>query len=286
MSDIWNVFDEKICLTLKSTPERRRSAVEEAKKVGLNNFKFFYGSTPRDERVKNAFRKNKVFEYPNCWRCNRPMCGCENNILTPEQIACFVSYQRIFESAVKSNSNIFLVFEDDIEFETYAQEVGTKIFNREYFDYLKFYENLPVLFSLGQGYFGKGAKEKRGYNGGNIRIADGDLSECNVLFAFNKTFAKLALTLLDTYTMTSDIYIHNFLGQRCIHWSLFPRIAHDKSWSTGDFQSQIHPKEVFANNKNVPQHLRDDEKRRLKTHIKRVESAQQYKEYIDRYLNN
>ena len=281
----WDSFDEKICLTLKTTPERKKAAEAEFKKVNLSDVDFFYGCLPGDEIVKNAFREGKVHAFPSCWRCGEDKCGCENNILVPAQIACFMSYVKIFEHAANSDSYTFLIMEDDIEFESYCNEVGEQVFQRDKLEAMHFYSEFPCLLSLGQNYFGKGHIGTRHYNN-NIRWADGDLSECNVMFAFNKPYAKLALRFLKKFTMTSDIYIHNFLGTRCVHWSLFPRLSHDKSWSLGTVKSTIHPKQVLVDNKNLPMKMRLAEKQRMVKHTKRVESEAQYNKYIQDYLKD
>ena len=281
----WDSFDRKICLTLKHTRDRRKEAERECKKVGLSDVEFFYGVTPKDEAVKDAYRQKKVVEYPSCWRCGQDRCECSNNILIPSQVACFISYLNIFEMAVESDDYTFMVFEDDIEFETYFKDVAARTLTKQKLEPMHFYSEFPCLLSLGQGYYGKGHIGTRAFRD-NIRWADGDLSECNVMFAFNKPFAKLALRFMRKFTMTSDIYIHNFLGTRSIHWSLFPRIAHDKSWSTGTVKSEIHPKQLYVDNVQLSLKERLDEKRRLLKHVKRVSTREEYDKYIEEYLKD
>lgn len=280
-------FDKTFCLTLERTKGRQERAVEELKKIGIKDFTFFYGATPDHEEVKNAFRNGLVAKYPSCFRCQRPKCNCENNFMTPEQVACFVSYMRIFYyiAELKTNDNTFLLVEDDVEFEDYALEALEKSFEGDNPLSLGLTTELPAFLSLGQNYMPRAPKEKRVYDG-VVRWNNHTAEPCNVTFAFNKAFAKLAVHQFRGYITTSDLYIHQFLHKRSLHHTLEPRISHDMSWSTGEFKSTIHPKTNYTKFPGRNKEEIKDEALRIKSHKKRVNSEEEYNQFLEEYLNN
>jgi GR25 family glycosyltransferase involved in LPS biosynthesis len=279
---MWDQFEEKYVLTLRSETNRHVHIIRELQKVGLHDYVFVYGVTPEDEEVKEAYRQKKVSAYPPCFRCGQNSCACENNILIPSQIACFISYKKLFERAVNSLSGTFLVMEDDVEFEDYAKELAERAFNKKMMETLKFDTKFPVLMSLGQNYFGNAPKESRVYKKHHW-IAH-DPSCCNVTFAFNRAYAKLFLDSLHRYTTTSDIFIHDVLNRHCNHYTLNPRISHDLSWSTGDMKSTIHPKKVFIENDAHSFEERESELNRYEHHIQRVNTKEEYHSFLANYL--
>lgn len=282
---LWDSFDKVYCLTLKDNILRQESAKKNLSIAEIDNYEFFYGSTPDEEEIKEVYRKKQLLQYPVCFRCRRTRCNCKNNILIPAQIACFRSFMRIFETASKSRKyKTFLVVEDDIEFESYFKELALSALNREYLESLHLFSNLPTLLSMGQGYCHPAPKITRKWKD-RFLWNEFDVSECNVMFAFNKAFANLACTLFKRYETTSDIYIHRYLGSKCIHYSLFPRIAHDLSWSTGQLPSMIHPKKIyFTQNHSIKD--KQKEIKRYKNHIKRCNTPEEYAKFVSDYVNN
>ena len=283
--NLWESFDQVYCLTMKDNTLRQESAKKNLAKVNIKNYQFFYGSSPEDEEIKDVYRNKQLIQFPLCFRCKKTECKCENNILIPSQIACFRSYMRIFETVLSSSfsGRTFLVVEDDIEFETYTKQLAERALNWNVLESHHFFSNLPVLLSMGQGYFGLAPKTSRLWREHYI-WHEKDKTECNVMFGFNRAFAELAVRLFDRYEMTADTYIHRFLADNCIHYSLFPRIAHDLSW-IGRLPSTIHPKKLYQREK----HTREEkkvERQRFKSHIKHCETSEEYDNFIQSYLES
>lgn len=277
-------FDQIYCLTLKETPDRAKGAIEQLEKVGCTEFQFFNGATPDDEEVKDAFRKGLVQGYPSCFRCGRTSCSCDNNFLTTNQVACFVSYMRLFYMASNHpTKKTFLLVEDDVEFEDYAVDalelaLGERARHRTGID-----TNIPSLLSLGQNYVGRAPKMSRTFDG-NVNWVENDASECNVMFAFNKAFAELAVHQFKGYFTTSDVYIHRYLHDKCLHHTIHPRIAHDLSWSTGEVKSTIHPKSNYITHPDRSDEEIKEEIGRMRSYIKRVDTEEEYNKYVEEYL--
>lgn len=280
-------FDNVFCLTLRKDTDRQERVKEELKKIEVDKFQFFYGATPEDPEVKEAYRDGLVKPFPTCFRCGKSRCNCDNNFLVPQQVACFVSYMRLFYyvSNLKTDSNIFLLVEDDVEFEDYALTALKSSFEKDNVEMLGLSTDLPAMISIGQNYIMSAPKSRREWEG-TYRWNPHCNEPCNVTFAFNKAFAKLALHQFHGYRTTSDIYIHSFLHKRCLHNTLEPRISHDMSWSTGEFKSTIHPKKEYIAFPGRSVDEIKEEALRIKSHTKRVNSEEEYNEFLQEYLNN
>lgn len=281
---MWGAFDKTYCLTLETTVERQAHAKKQFERVGIERYEFVNGFTPNDPEIKLAYKNNQVLQYPNCFRCKRPNCGCENNFIIPAQVACFKSFLKIFQKSVNSPHTSFLMIEDDVEFENYWEPIVKNHLTRNKLELLYLYSPYPCLLSLGQNYMGSNPKHMRVFQN-KVVWSETDNSECNVTFAYNRAFAGMALDLFKKYNMTSDTYIHRHLGRMCIHKSLLPRLSHDLSWSTGKFKSNIHPKSLFLNHNHSIEEKRK-EIQNFRNHVKKVRSKQEYQNYINKYINS
>jgi hypothetical protein len=283
-----NVFEEIYCLTLRSETNRHSHFIQELDKVGIEDYEVVYGVTPEDEVVKNAYRENRVLSFPPCFRCGKDSCCCENNILIPSQIANYISFLNVFEKAINSERNTFLLIEDDVEFEDYADELAEHAFDSRSFKSLQLYSPKPTIIGLGQNYFGTAPKESRTYNGRHHWTGNEPGSLCNVLFGFNRAYADLVLKSMkgSKFATTSDIYFHGALDNQCNRFTLYPRSAHDLSWSTGGMRSTIHPKRVFAENERNTLEERVRELNRCESHVQRVSTKEEYESFVRSYLDS
>lgn len=283
---VFDAFEEIIVLTLQKDTHRHANFINEFRKVGINEWTVLYGNEKDDDVIKNLYKQNQIKKYPNCFRCGKEICACENNFLIPQQIACFHSYIRLFKYCVNSYSNTFLFVEDDVKFEDYAVRLAEDALN--YTNLVKntpLFTTAPTLLSLGQNYLH--GEETREYNYPFV-FDTYYLFPSNVTFAFNKAFAQLALDEFDAfgYSHTSDVYIHCYLSQMCNYYSLYPKISHDLSWSTGELKSNIHPKIMRAYKGNLTVQERDEALRLFESHIQRINSKEEYDSYVNNYLSS
>ena len=201
LNELWNGFEKVLCLTLKNEIDRQKSATKELCSVGLNKFQFFEGVTKENERVKSIFNNNKVITFPPCFRCGRISCNCNNNVLIPSQIACFLSYLDIFEYAIKSPFNTFLVAEDDIQIKNFNPKILKNVMKNSVLKDLNFFNlDTPCLLSMGS------PNPVNVYN--QLSWENHNLKPSNYLFGFNNAFAKLAIKEFEKFNTTSDLYIH------------------------------------------------------------------------------
>jgi hypothetical protein len=67
----------------------------------------------------------------------------------------------------------------------------------------------------------------------------------NPCYALNASMADLLLTSLTKIETTSDIYLHRQIGPLANHYTAFPPLAYELSWSTGQLRSEIRPKQKY-----------------------------------------
>jgi len=251
---IWSAFEEVFCLTLEGDVERQRHAAAELCRAGLHRFKFLEGIGPASRDVADAYQDGIVHSFPPCFRCGNLQCGnteC-NNTLIPQQVACFLSFMKLFRIAVNSVSDRFLLFEDDLKFSEYFQDLAEAALTPNRLLELGFYGAEPCLIGLGRG---KSPTENWNFDGSFEFIPDRKLPQ-NPCFAFNRPFAEMALARFDRISHTVDVFIHYELSESSRHFSLEPSLAYELSTSTGDLPSRIHPKAIAfenaSNNSEIP----------------------------------
>ena len=251
-SGIWSAFEEVFCLTLEGDVERQRHAAAELCRAGLHRFKFIEGISPASRDVDDAYQHGIVHAFPPCFRCGNLQCGntdC-NNTLIPQQVACFLSFIKLFRTAVNSVSNRFLLFEDDLKFSEYFQDLALAALVPNRLVELGFYGAEPCLIGLGRG---KAPTENWNFDG-SFEFIPGRKLPQNPCFAFNRPFAEMALARFDRISHTVDVFIHYELSNSSRHFSLEPSLAYELSTSTGELPSRIHPKAIAIENAtNTPE---------------------------------
>jgi hypothetical protein len=251
-SSIWSAFEEIFCLTLDGDIERQRHAAAELCSAGLQKFKFLEGIGPHSREVADAYQNGLVHSFPPCFRCGNVQCSDSNcnNTLIPQQVACFLSFLKLFKMAINSRSNRFIFFEDDIKFPAYFQELAQAALTPNRLLELGFYGTEPCLIGLGRG---KSSTEAWCFNG-SFEFIPGRKLPQNPCFAFNRAFAEMALARFHKISHTVDAFIHYELSQSSRHFSLEPSLAYELSTSTGELPSRIHPKVIaFENTANTPE---------------------------------
>ena len=234
-SSLWDAFEKVLCLTLEGEIERQKSATKELCNIGLDKFQFFQGVKNNDERIIKIYEQNNVFSFPPCFRCGEEKCTCSNNILIPSQVACFLSFLDIFEFAINSSFNTFLVAEDDIQIKHFNYQCLREVLNIKVLRELNFFNSdTPCLLSMGS------PNPVKVYR--KLYWEKNNQKPSNYLFGFNKSFAKLAKNQFKKFITTSDLFIHRVLATKAMSYSLSSHIATDYSWCSQTIRSSIHPK--------------------------------------------
>jgi hypothetical protein len=267
-SDLWRSFDETYCLTLAGDAERQLHASAELQRVGLGGFEFVEGVAADSEKVEAAYREGRVKTFPPCFRCSSLRCDnpdC-NNILIEPQVACFLSFIDIFKRAAQSASKTFLVVEDDISFLGHYEHLASVALTPQALAPLGFFEEAPCLIGLG-----RGASPHEAFTSvAEHRFIARRKMPQNPCFAFNRSFAELALTRFHNIYHTADVFIHFDISDQANHYSLEPPLASELSTSTGALPSRIHPKLIAAQNEDNTVEARERARAALSLHLKRV----------------
>ncbi|HCM1204906.1 TPA: hypothetical protein N2883_004582, partial [Vibrio parahaemolyticus] len=66
----------------------------------------------------------------------------------------------------------------------------------------------------------------------------------NPCFALNKSMAQLIIDQFDKVDTTIDIFIHRQVAQKANCHTFYPPLFYEMSWSTGEVDSTIHPKQI------------------------------------------
>jgi Glycosyltransferase family 25 (LPS biosynthesis protein) len=269
-SKLWASFDEVYCLTLEGDVERQRHASAELCAVGLRGFKFIDGINAKSPEVVEAYRSGNVHAFPPCFRCGLASCGSAecNNILIEPQVGCYLSFMKIFRRAASSNSNTFLVVEDDIKFPDYAQGLAAIALTNAVLGELGFFSPEPCLIGLGRGI----SPGERLCFEGQFEFLPRRKQPQNPCFAFNRAFAEFALYRFRTISHTVDVYIHFQLSDEARHYSLEPPLAYELSSSTGTLPSRIHPKPIAFENPSNDHDTRATAKAAFEGHLKHVKN--------------
>lgn len=237
MLKVWNnIFDEVHVVSLPEQVERRQYIEEHLAENGIYSFHWHDALDADHPRVKDAFSDNLVHQFPPCFRCGKAQCGRDtcNNVLLPVQVAVFFTYLELYRKLAARNVRA-LVVEDDVHFHfawsTVLPELDQRIKSGE----LPFTADRPCLLRLGW------ALSEDHDQFDPIRIDDTERMS-NPCFGITSAFAQKAVAAYNGVSTTADIYLHRDLPQRGQAFTVFPPIASELSWSTGELQSLIHPK--------------------------------------------
>jgi len=167
--------------------------------------------------------------------CDREDC---NNVLIPEQVATFSSYVRLWEKIAASPQRA-LIFEDDVFLHPWWPEVLSRLATWIDSDELSFSPDDSKLIRLGWALCSDHGPADEVRMSKETRMA-------NPCHAMTSAFARKALQTADRVTHTVDVVVHRQIPESDESVTIFPPIASELSWSTGEFDSLIHPKLVRA----------------------------------------
>jgi GR25 family glycosyltransferase involved in LPS biosynthesis len=263
---VFGIIDNVYCISLPESIERRKHIEKEFEMFGIKDFCFWDAIGKDHVKVKEAFSENFVVQFPPCFRCGKRICNCENNILTGSQVANFLTYKSVWEDIVKKNYQFCLIIEDDVKFTDYATQVAEQIFKP---DFLRKYSIIPQSASLLRLGWAKSQDHKQKKS---IQLLPNKLKMSNPCHLITRGMAEKLLSSMDKIYTTSDIYIHKDIGLSVNNYTLFPPLAYELSWSTGEFRSLIHPKQKhiqYLKTKKVSEDLIEKETKIVESNIQK-----------------
>jgi len=232
--NFYDTFDNIYVINLEQCADRKENMINEFKNIGINNYQFFPGIDKSSADVSRVYNSYKVKKFPQCFRCNKNVCACKNNVITRPQVGNWLSFINIWRDIVSNRYNKVLICEDDIKFTDYAGRVLNKDIVNKIKDILN--SNCPALIRLGWAKCGDHKYVKPILKENIVRMA-------NSFHCINNKMAKLLLNKFSTIYHTSDVYIHRDIQKDCQikNFTLFPPLTFGLS-SSGDINSTIHTK--------------------------------------------
>lgn len=279
----WENFNKIYILHIEGNASRSENIIELCKAIGNENVEIIKAITPESNGFLEDVDPLKLKSYPTCFRCNKISCGNSdcNNILIPAQIACFQTHHNVIRDIVKCEYQKALVLEDDVFMVEYMKELIrdpeenikiSNILNSEH----------PSLLKLGW------AIDDRHLPNDSIYIENDDnFTMSNPAYALNLSAAKLLKEKLDQgITHTVDVIIHSSDIYGIKRYCAIPPFFSEKSWSTGEIESSIHPKNNYleclskelgkANktNRTIINEKISEHKNKISNHIKHCDFIQ------------
>jgi GR25 family glycosyltransferase involved in LPS biosynthesis len=238
------IFDNIYVLNLKESIDRKKHIEKEFNRVKIKNYIFFEATSHCSDEVTKIMNSNFVKKFPNCFRCNKKRCNCENNYLTPFQIANWCSFINIFKDIIKNNYKFVLLCEDDIVFTSQCDRIINKLLNTHTFKQYNIDMNKPLLIRMGTAF------NPYNHNSNDEPKFIKNFSLCNPCFAINRSMAIIYLYYLKIIDYHSDIYFHkkipkNIKGVQ--FFTMYPYPVYELSFvkEKQKFESLIRPKNEF-----------------------------------------
>ena len=242
MPPMWNaIFDNIFVVSLPSSEDRRSYIAKHLRDMGISKFEWHDAIDADSAEVKQQYKSGHVLTYPPCFRCGELKCSVAdcNNILLPVQVAVVLTYRALFRKILASGQRA-LVIEDDARFHPHSHATLAFLAQKISKSEVPFRLNEACLLRLGW------AHSKDHLNASDLRI-DSAIRMSNPCFGITPLFAKYALERSQNIKTTADIFLHRDLPAENMAFTVYPPIASELSWSTGEFESLIHPKENRVN---------------------------------------
>ncbi len=241
MLDIWkNIFDRIYVVSLPTSFERREYVTEHLNANGISDFEWHDAFDPKHPQVMQVYDQGSVHQYPPCFRCGKTECGREdcNNVLLPVQVAVFMTYMDLWKK-IAARGERALVFEDDVLLHQSWRTVLPSLKEEIDLGSVPFHAQTPCLLRMGWA-LGSDHDEP-----GPVRI-ESTVRMSNPCFAVTSAYAAKAVSHFKKVDHTADVYFHMQLPEAGQAFTVFPPIASELSWSTGQVASLIHPKDIHA----------------------------------------
>lgn len=239
-----NLIDKIFVINLEECFDRKNHIIQLFIKnnISSDNYEFFNGYNKNSNIVNNIINTDFCKKYPDCFRCNKKLCNCDNNIITPNQIGNWCSFIYLMKHIIDSNyANLILICEDDIDFIDNGFNIINHVINENFMKKNNIDFNKPILLRLGSL---KSNMHNFDGNLNNIYLTKNKIM-ANPCFAINKLFAESFINNLNIINHTSDVYIHNILPKidnQIQDFTLNPQPVYEHSFKCSKFPSTIHPK--------------------------------------------
>jgi hypothetical protein len=235
------IFEQVFVLSLPGS-SRRDYIRSHFREIGIDNYAFVDAFSKDSVETQDAYRSNQVVGFPPCFRCGKASCRCKNNILIPQQVANFASYRQLWRT-ISDLPGLTLIVEDDVKFHRPYKVVCELIGDLVRKNHLRVATD-PLLIRMGWGLCADHASEDQPQLIEKVVMA-------NPCHAMNGAYASKLTSLFKSYYTTSDIYIHRDAPLSGEAFTLYPPVASDLSWSTGEVESLIHPRPIRSNYLNA-----------------------------------
>jgi len=254
------ILNNVFLINLEKDINRYNNSILELSKLNISNLSVVKAIKYDDERVKTLYRNNLVKRFDSCFRCDDinyklRVCTHENNIITPPQVANFLSFKKVMELST-SGEKLFMVLEDDFYLTN---------------NYLKAFKNIknfcvkndilnspyPVLVRLGSHTVAEKRYQLRFKLFKQNSFIRDKYNMANPAFIYNDKFAKLFVNKFKKIETTSDNFIHKYLciENKVINYSVlpFPISQHTHRSQTNFFTSNIDKSDdnIFFKNRVV-----------------------------------
>jgi GR25 family glycosyltransferase involved in LPS biosynthesis len=239
-----SIFNHIYVLILKESTDRREHIEKEFKRVNITDYNFFEATPYYSDEVKDLMKSDFVKKFPNCFRCDKKRCSCENNYLTPFQIANWCSFINIFKDIIQNDYQFVLICEDDIVFTFQYKRIIDKLLSSYTFKQYNIDMRKPLLIRLGTAY------NPYNHNSRDEATFIKNFSLCNPCFAINKPMAIVYLYYLKIIDYHSDIYFHNKIPKNIKgvqYFTMYPYPVYELSFvkEKQKFESLVRPKNHF-----------------------------------------
>mgnify|MGYP000851219657 CR=1 FL=1 len=227
------------CVSLPTDTDRRANAARELTCFGVVEWEWHDGVHAGSTEVRDAILGGEVSFSPPCFRCAQWDCKCENNFLTFPQIAVCLAYRKLWKricSKAARGRDLYLLCEDDVAFTGRAVEGAGYI--AEELNSGRLDRERPLLVRLG---WAKGSEHD---STGSFSLDEGKVRMSNPCYLLNAAMAARLLREHRKIEHTVDVFTHREDNRNGGHYSVFPPLAFEHSWSTGRFDSAIFPRKI------------------------------------------
>ena len=235
-----SIFNHIYVLNLEKSEDRREHINREFNRIGIEKYEFFKATPHDSNEVAELIKNGLVKQFPNCFRCNKKRCNCENNYLTPFQLGNWCSFLNIFRDIIKNDYEFVLICEDDIVFSFQYERIINKLLSEDSFRRHNINMSKPLLIRLGTAY------NPQNHNSSAPAVFLKNYSLCNPCFAINKAMAIIYLYYLKIIDYHSDVYFHqkipkNIKGVQ--YFTMYPYPVYELSFvkSLQKFVSEVRP---------------------------------------------
>ena len=234
------LFNKIYVINLEKSTDRREHIIKEFKRVGITDYDFFKAVNHDSEEVVKIMNSSLVKKFPNCFRCDKKRCACENNVLTPFQIGNWCSFLHIFQDIVEKKHKFVLICEDDIVFSHQYHRILNKLLSPEAFMHYRVNFNAPLLIRMGAAF------RHENHNSKSEPMFIKNYALCNPCFAINDVMARFYLEKLKIIDYHSDIYFHEQIPKyypQVQHFTMFPYPIYELSFvkEKQKFSSTVRP---------------------------------------------